>query len=277
MTAHTTLRAIFDDKLVTREKLEHAEETRLIRAAQDGDLGAYETLLMQYAHGLRALVEQEYARAAGHVDALETRANVLLAFAEAVHECQTGERVAFRLPKAALRVADEHHLVGGFAIPARTRQRFTQARREAGPDGDAEAKALELGMTRETFRAVKEALDAQSLDDLIGGGLEKANDRAYAPHGAGNNFDSEPRTSSLTVERGYSTVEQRADVAKAFAAVDVITGDVIRDAYGFTEYDPIPDAEIAHRRGYSRSKVQRIRAEGLSTMRKALNVPEASE
>ncbi|GEB46978.1 hypothetical protein MTE01_29230 [Microbacterium testaceum] len=257
MTAHTTLRAIFDDKLVAREKLEHAEETRLVRAAQDGDLDAYNTLLRQYAHGLRSLAEQEYARAGGHVSHDETRANVLLAFAEAVHECQAGDRVAFRLPKATLRVADEHHLVGGFTIAERTRQRYMQALREAGPDGDAEAKARELGMTRETFLSVRDALGASSFDGI----LEEQGDAGMQ---------------AIGLERGYSTVEQRADVAKAFAAVDVITGDVIRDAYGFTEYDPIPDAEIAHRRGYSRSKVQRLRSEGLSTMRKALNVPEVS-
>ncbi|WWV91889.1 hypothetical protein GMYAFLOJ_CDS0059 [Microbacterium phage phiMiGM15] len=257
MTA-PTLRAIFDDKLTGADRLPLEEETALIARAQAGDFDAYNALLVQYAHGLRAMAEQEYARAAGHVDHDETRANVLLAFAEALHECQEGDRVAFRLPKATLRVADSHHLVGGFTIAERTRQRYMQARREAGPDGDAEAKARELGMTRETFLSVRDALDASSFDGI----LEEQGDSGMQ---------------AIGLERGYSTVEQRADVAKAFAAVDVITGDVIRDAYGFTEYDPIPDAEIAHRRGFSRSKVQRIRSEGLATMRKALNVPEVAE
>lgn len=263
MTATTTLRAIFDDKLIANARLDRDAETALIAAAQAGEFKAYDTLLRQYAHGLRALAEQEYARAGGHVDAEETRANVLLAFAEAVHECQEGERVAQRLPKAILKAADAYHLVGAFTVAERTRQRYMQALREAGPGGNAEEKARELGMTRETFLAVKDAIGATSFEEFT---------ESHARSGEGGSV--EPNVAAITVERGYATVEQRADVAKAFAAVDETTGDVIRDAYGFTEYDPIPDAEIAHRRGYSRSKVQRIRTEGLSKMRVALDVPE---
>lgn len=261
----TTLKAVFDDNLTPVEHLPLEEEVTLIEQARSGDESAFERLVWQYAAGLRALVKKEYNRASGLVDAEETRANVLLAFTEAVHAARPGERVAPQLKGAVLDVAKEHHLVSGFTIGLRTRQRYMQALREAGPGGDAEAKAVELGMTRETFAAVRDALGTYSLDGV----LEAI--RSTVVVSGGDAYGMEPGMSAVTTERGYATVDQRLTVAKAFAAVDAITGDVIRDAYGFTEYDPIPDAEIAHRRGYSRSKVQRIRTEGLVTMRKAVD------
>ncbi|QDF14223.1 RNA polymerase sigma factor [Microbacterium phage GardenState] len=270
MTVTTTIAAIFTGQLsATVTRLELDEELALIEAAQNGNEAAYEALLVQYAHALKGLARTEYNRAGGTVDHDETRANVLLAFAEAVAECDGTTRVSAKLKKAALHVADEYHLVGGFSIPERTRQRYFQALREAGPDGDAVAKAAELGMGADTFAAVAQALRAQSLDELTGatpehGKATQGGQSAIASRGVA--------MESLTVERGYSTTEQRVLVDQAFAAVDDITEGVIRDAYGFTEYDPIPDAEIAHRRGFSRSKVQRIRTNGIATMRVALGV-----
>ncbi|WDS52078.1 DNA binding protein [Microbacterium phage Caron] len=274
----TTLAVIFDAKLIPAAPLELEQELALITAAQGGDSDAYVTLLRQYAHGLRGLAKSEYSRAGGMVDADETRANVLLAFAEALAACDGTTRVAAKLKSSVYSVAEEHHLVGNFAIPTRTRQRYFQALREAGVDGDAEAKAIELGMSREVFLAVKDVIGARSLEEAAahfskatpGSGVDMA---ASGAGGIGWDMPME----SLTAERNYATVDQAADVARAFDAVDELTEGVIRDAYGFTEYDPIPDAEIAHRRGFSRSKVQRIRTEGIATMRVALIGDEAEE
>ncbi|WP_067201204.1 hypothetical protein [Microbacterium sp. XT11] len=265
----TTLADILDAKLDRgSEPLPFDEELSLIERAQSGDEDAYVTLLRQYAHGLRNLMKSEHSRASGLVDAEETRANVLLAFAEALAECDGSTRIAAKLKAKAYDVAQDFHLVGALSVPTRTRQRYFQAMREAGPGGDAEAKAAELGMSREVFIATATAFRVDSVDELIG------SHRRTDPGRRGNAdaaSDSEPVSfESIYTERGYATVDQRETVARAFEAVDELTGDIIRDAYGFTEYDPIPDAEIAYRRGFSRSKVQRIRTEGIATMRRAL-------
>ncbi|WDS51686.1 DNA binding protein [Microbacterium phage Barnstormer] len=265
----TTIAVVFDAKLIPAAPLELEQELALITAAQGGDSDAYVSLLRQYAHGLRGLAKSEYARAGGTVDADETRANVLLAFAEALAACDGTTRIAAKLKASAYEVAEAHHLVGNFTIPARTRQRYFQAHREAGPDGDVEAKAVELGMSREVFRELREAFRVNSMDAMIDAHRSTMGRKRGLAEGTAS--DSEPDTfGSIYVERGYATVDQAETVARAFDAVDELTEGVIRDAYGFTEYDPIPDAEIAHRRGYSRSKVQRIRTEGIATMRAAL-------
>lgn len=270
----TTLAVIFDAKIAANTAtLPLEDELDLIAQAQRGIEDAYLRLLRQYAPGLRGMAKSEYERAGGTVDADETRANVLLAFATALSECDGSTRVAAKLKKAALHVADEFHLVGAFTVPERTRQRYFQALREAGPDGDPAAKAVELGMTREIFTAVREAVGAGSFEYLAEA-PNRANAASYSHSTGGSAADSEPEFGSIYTERGYATVEQTVTVARAFAAVDGLTGGVIRDAYGFTEYDPIPDAEIAHRRGFSRSKVQRIRTDGVATMRAALGVDE---
>lgn len=267
----TTLADILDAKLDRgAESLPFEEELALIERAQSGDEDAYVALLRQYAHGLRNLMKTEHSRAGGLVDADETRANVLLAFAEALAECDGTTRIAAKLRVKVYDVATEHHLVGALSVPTRTRQRYMQALREAGPDGDAEATAAELGMSREAFLAVRDAIGARSIEDMHATRMARMNEE----HSTTYFTSPEQEATGITPERSYASVEQRATVERAFAAVDELTGDIIRDAYGFTEYDPIPDAEIAHRRGFSRSKVQRIRTEGIVTMRRALGVDE---
>jgi hypothetical protein len=267
-----TLSAIFDDKLVAAAPLPFDEELDLIARAQDGDKAAYETLLMQYAHGLRALADREYARAGGYVDAEETRANVALAFAEALAKCDGSTRIAAKLKAEAKHVADDFHLVGAFSVPTRSRARYMQAVREAGPGGDAEAKAAELGMTADTFQAARAVFRTDSLDELVDARFALANSHAYTYSDGAH--DREPNMTAIYIERGYANVDEQEMCRQAFAAVDGTTGAIMRDAYGFTEFDPLPDAEIAHRMGFTRSKVQRLRSEGLVTMREALEGDE---
>lgn len=255
-----TLSDIFEAKITTAaEALPLDEELALISRAQGGDEDAYNALLMQYRLGLRGLVRTEYARAGGFVDADETRANVLLGFAEALASCDGTTRLSAKLKGATLTASHEFHLVDNFNVPYRTRQRYMQALREAGPDGNAEEKAVELGMSPEVFRAIREALRAGSYEGMLDDGTGEMSGRSR-----------EASMTTVTPERAYAEVDDAILVARAFAAVGELEEGICRDAYGFTEYDPIPDAEIAHRRGMTRPTVQRVRTRALEAMREAL-------
>lgn len=269
----TTISVIFDAKLIPSADLTMEAELALIVAAQGGDQDAYVTLLRQYAHGLRGLAKSEYARAGGTVEHEETRANVLLAFAEALAKCDGSTRIAAHLKPSALKVADDFHLVGGVSVPSRTRQRYFQALRETAPGESAEKTAAKLGMSPDVFTAVQAAIAVGSFE-FLSDAVTRQSEGSYSGPGGGNNADSHPAFRGIAEDRSYATVDQAADVARAFAAVDELTEGIIKDAYGFTEYDELPDAEIAHRRGFSRQKVQRIRTAGLATMRVALVGPE---
>ncbi|MDR6866800.1 DNA-directed RNA polymerase sigma subunit (sigma70/sigma32) [Microbacterium resistens] len=246
---YTTLADIFDSKAEALEPLDLDVEFALIVKAQAGDERATLALMRQYAVGLRGLAKREYARAGEHVDAEETRQNVALAFMEALAACDGTVRLAAKLQVAAFKVADEFHLVGVLSMSSRARSRFFQVRREVGVGADVEAVAVELGMSRETYRAVEAALSAAPVDDHR----------------------------NVAVDGGFEAVDKGAMCARAFAAVEELTESIIRDAYGFTEYEPIPDGEIAYRRGLSRSKVQRVRTGGLERMRRVLTLPAESQ
>lgn len=293
-TFSTSLREIFDAKLGAFEQLPLDAELALIAEAQGGSEEAKLRLLRQYANGLRSIVAREHARAGGiqaGEDPEETRANVLIAFMEALMACDGTTRIAARLKGATLDAANEYHLRSTFSVPARTRQRYFQALREAGPSGNAEDKAVELGMSRETFREVQRAFAARSLEALEDH-RRKASPgsdvdlNSGSKHG-GDGWGVEAET--LTTERSYATAEDRLTLARAYAAVDELTLGVIEDAHGFAFYDddstpekpvrdrdpyagfdPIPDTQIAHLRGLSRSGVQRKRTEGLAAMRLAV-------
>lgn len=70
----------------------------------------------------------------------------------------------------------------------------------------------------------------------------------------------------------HDDVEDRLLVEAAFAAVDDLEEEVCRLAYGFSDYDPIPDSEVGYGLGLSRPKVQRVRASALGKMRDAAGV-----
>lgn len=253
MTAATEL---FDAEIDYTGPLPLEEESRLIAAAHDGDYGAYEALLYQYRPALRALVASEQRRTSGTVDPDESRANALLAFAEALHVTQPGERIAARLKAALLRAADEYHLIGTLTVPYRTRRKYLQALRDAhGNLTEARAIAASRGMLPETFTAVRQAIAT--------GTWTSTNGLLAGEYGG-------PELSQLTHERGYATIEDAADAQRALDTLDDTSRTIVRDYYGFNDYDMVPDAEIAHRMGFSRSKVQRLRDGALETMHGAL-------
>lgn len=285
----TTLHEVFDAKLAPFEQLPLEAELALIAEAQNGSEDAKLRLLRQYANGLRAIVARELARAGGvqgGEDPDEVRANVLIAFMEALAACDGTTRVAARLKGATLEAANTYHLRSTFTVPARTRSRYFQALREAGPHGNPEDKAVELGMSREVFREVRAAFATDSLEGLV-----SAHQDRHGTDGGGDYFTApiQGGGSVSSVERSYATTEDRLTLARAYAAVDELTLGVIEDAYGFAFYDddstpetplrdrdpfagfdPIPDTQIAHLRGMSRSGVQRKRTEGLAAMRVAV-------
>ncbi|AWY05738.1 DNA binding protein [Microbacterium phage Percival] len=285
-TFTTSLREIFDAKLAPYAQLPLDEELALIAEAQGGSEEAKLRLLRQYANGLRAIVAREHVRAGGRdagEDPEETRANVLIAFMEALAACDGTTRVAARLKGATLDASNTYHLRSSFSVPARTRQRYFQALREAGPHGNAEDKAVELGMSREVFREVRAAFATDSIEGMVSSHHEM--------HGAGTDYYTAPVQGAgpIATERSYATAEDRLTLERAYAAVDELTLGVIEDAYGYAFYDddstpdaplrdrdpfagfdPIPDTQIAHLRGMSRSAVQRKRTEGLAAMRVAV-------
>jgi hypothetical protein len=257
-----TLHELFDAPAPKLAPLSHEEELDLALRAQAGDEDAYNELLRQFIPALRGYAITEARRANGYVDRDETRANILLAFAEAVAKVSATYHFNGALKSTVRQTADSYQLVGAVAIPERTRSRFLEiARSKGGNLKEAEAVAHEFGMTPEVFRAVAEALN-------LWGSYEATVDAPGVLDGIGNR---EPATYPLVGNpaEDETAVDIRLLVDAAFAAVDETTGGVIADAYGFSDYEPLPDAEIAHRRGYSRSKVQRIRTEGLVAMHAA--------
>ncbi len=290
----TSIHEIFDARLAPYEEMPLADELALIADAQAGVEVAKLRLLRQYAGGLRAAAAREYARAGGRsgefsagADPEEVRANVLVAFMEALAACDGTTRVAVHLRAATLNAANEYHLRSSFAVPARTRSRYFQALREAAPGQDPEDKAVELGMSRETFREVRAAFATASFEGLTVGPMTHTHTDAGQRYGAEGSLVMTSVGSSSAPT--YATTEDRVTLARAYAAVDELTLGIIEDAYGFAYYDdestpdapqrerdpfagfdPIADAQIAHLRGLSRSGVQRKRTDGIAAMRTAV-------
>lgn len=241
------------------------EEVALIASAQAGDADAYTRLLHAYGPTLRS----HAAKAAKFTDTDDARSSALLAFAEvlASHDVEYGYengRLASRLTPHLLNVLDttKGEALSAFAVPSRTMKRYFGLMKAA--DGDvvaARALAPSSMMTVETFDSVHSAVMADSLEGLT------------TPDGDGPSRDfvaSPVYTVSPVVD-----VEDAILVDVAFRAVDDEEERVCRLAYGFTEYDPQPDAEVAHRMGLTRPTVQRRRTSALGKMRKALGVTPA--
>ncbi|UVK59062.1 DNA binding protein [Microbacterium phage Cen1621] len=264
----TAIARVFESAPRKVEPLPIEVEQELIAAAKLSDERAYEALLDQYSPALRGAVDREYRRlrrAEANVTVDEVREIVLLAFVEAVTTSE-GERLAGNLRPAIARTFDrELPQPSALSIPARTVSRLMAILREAKGDiVAAEGIASSMGMSPDVFRDALAAVrtSSDSLDAL----LDESPDGVSVGIPVG------------VVERGFATVEQRAMVAAAFAAIadDAKATVVIRDYYGFNDYEPVPDAEIAHRRGMSRSAVQRKRTEGVDRMRRAI-APELAE
>jgi hypothetical protein len=254
-------------------------EVELVAAAKTRSAEAFERLLDNYRPGIRGLAARESKRMGGTVDIDELRANVLAAFVEAVHSTRPGERVAVQLDPSARQVASRHILVGGLSVPSRSRERYFQALREAQRNGtDPVDEAAALGLARESFFSVKAAIGFDSIDRIIEEWRAPSSASGWSPSGGGNN-DTEPGMSAIYVEPGYANAETRHMVRAALAALndDPVASVIVRDAYGFNDYEAIPDAEVAHRHGLTRPTVQRKRMAALVTMHGAVCADHAPE
>jgi DNA-directed RNA polymerase specialized sigma subunit len=227
-----------------------------VLAAKRGDEAAYEALLADFVPNLRAL-----SRAfADRIGRDEAEAAALLGFVEAVAAYDPEEDpdgvgvVAILSGYVRESLAASAGVTMPFTVPDRTAKRFWGILRQA--EGDplkAAALAPSRDMAEDTFRSLYALMRGTSS-------LESWADTEAA---GGDSFYG------WSVEA--ASVEDRFDVARAFDAVDDLESSIVKAAYGFTDYRPMSDAEIAEE-GWagSRSKVQRVRAGALAKMRVAL-------
>lgn len=161
--------------------------------------------------------------------------------------------------------------VTGFAVPERTLKRFFHVLRAAkGNIYDAARLAPSLQMSTETFLTILSAVREVTSTEAPGL-LAWRMDSMAIPAREEESIDFADASPLVgRIRTTEAIVEDEILVSAAFAAVDDLETDVVRLAYGFTDYDPQPDAEVAHRLGMSRSAAQRTRTGALDKMRDAL-------
>jgi len=264
----TLQRALFTEifeRGFTAEPLDAHEERGLIAAAQLGDSAAVERLVLLYAPALRGGVKV-YTRALlttpQRSDLEDVQADAVMALIEAIHAFDPGKhtRLAAIAPsyiRNAVSVSAGTSATS-FTIPERTLKRFFGILRAA--DGDAELAAglaPSYEMRRETFLAVLDAV---------------RNTDSYQAVEDGEDLSVQAFKMAPIWDGAFGDAEDRILVEGAFRAVDTLEGDVCRLAYGFADYEPQSDPEVAERMGLSRPKVQRVRSGALDKMRSALGV-----
>lgn len=245
--------------------LTESEEVEAIAAAQAGDEDATMRLLVAYGPALRSAVSgvQSLTDGDAPVDLDDARMTAVEGALTALreHDPAAGPRLA-----GTIRQHVSDALKRAFAdsrpalqVPARTLSRFFGILREV--DGDVEA-ARALAPEREML--------ATTFDTILAAARPGSIEALRDPNGDGDVRD-------LVAEPVYVTspvvdVEDAILVEAAFRAVDDEGERICRLSYGFTEYEPVADAEIGHRMGLTRPTVQRKRAKALDSMRKALGV-----
>lgn len=261
------------------ETVTAAEECELIADAQAGNDLAYMRLLNLYGPLLRATV----TRAAKTMEVEDAQGVALLAFQETVatHIGQVEEgyngRLSGRLVDAvreALGVARATET--SFKIPARTLTRYQGILNAAEGDPNLAVElAPQHGMAGDTWIRIHHAAKAKSFEGSLEGHGEALKGQSYSGHaGTGTAWDGDGHGSGLYGDgrEPIADVEDAILVRLAFKAVDDEEARIVEMAYGFTDYDTVPDAEIGHRLGLTRPTVQRRRSSALSKMRKALAV-----
>ncbi|MDG4792730.1 hypothetical protein [Micromonospora sp. WMMD1082] len=231
-----------------------AVEAELIAAAAAGNSAAQLRLFVAYVPVLRRVLAP-YVRVLPLDDARQAAWLGLVAACRAFDPARSTRLASILREHTAEALSEAAQEAGaGFTVPSRTVARFFGIL--AAADGDpAQAAALAPAhsMTPETFWAVHAAVTAStSLDDAI------------EAHGDGG-------LSPIIAPREIADTEDRILCDLALRSVDDFARDVVALAYGFSDFDPQPDAEIGHRLGgYSRLKIQRTRTRALATMRRAL-------
>ena len=263
MTAFdTVLSDIFEQGAEAR--LDREEERRQIAAAQVGDEKATIALLYAYAPVLRAWS----ARYTSRLGAEEARSLAIAGLLEAIHAFNLREHSGQLAGIVWQHVSNSLRESGTIvSVPEWTRRTYLTILRTAGDDHlAAERLAPSMGMTVETFRAVREALAASHLDETHGHSIDRA-------------------TPVWVADRDAVRQDVRDLALEALAAVDGEARDVVRYAYGFVTGDPMSDEEVrkaistrdlgedavaAGETTMSRAKVQRIRKGAIVTMKNSL-------
>lgn len=253
------LSEIFNNRAEARFDSAEAER-EAIQAAKNGSSEAVVSLMYAYAAAIRGAVSRFTGPNASRLDQDELRSAVALGFMEAIHayDPKASDRLAGVIRDILARTLHENMPSAAFTVPERTRTRFFSILRKAdGNVYEGARLAPEYGMSRETFLAVLSAVrNVSSLD-------------AAAP----GDPDEGPREIVAAPLWDNSAAEEDTELVRhAFQAVDDLEADVCRLAYGFADYDPVPDAEIGARLGLSRPKTQRVRSGALTKMRIALAV-----
>lgn len=238
------------------------QEVDTIAAAALGDASAYEALCLAYGPALRAAVSR-YDNVA---DTDDVRQTALLALAEAIHthDPERSPRLAGRLPS----ILREHFSALAASQLAMTvevtaMKRFFRALRDAEGDlAKAEEIAVVRGMGRDTFESVRVAVRAVYTESDLGS--------PTGDDGEGDFMLAHPLVEDLYTP--YDEAEDRILVDVAFLSVNDEEARIVEMSYGFTDYEPVADGEIAHRMGMTRPTVQRRRVSALGKMRKALHV-----
>ncbi|CCQ44285.1 RNA polymerase sigma factor, sigma-70 family protein [Pseudarthrobacter siccitolerans] len=239
-------------------------EREAIAAAKQGDNAAMESLLRAYAFAIKSAVSRFRAEgASATADEEDLRSSALLGFVEAVNtfDPDKHERLAAVVKNVLARTLREEYMTPtAFSVPDRTLTRFYGILRKAeGNVYEAAALAPQFDMSRETFFAVLSAV--RNVDTLDG-----------APNSDDELHGDLTASARPLWDGAASDAEDAILIATAFEAVNDLEEEVCRLAYGFTEYEPVPDAEIGHRLGLSRQKTQRTRSSALGKMRQALAV-----
>ncbi|GAA2844010.1 hypothetical protein Acy02nite_68710 [Actinoplanes cyaneus] len=226
------------------------DEVALIERAKAGDEPAILRLAESYVSHMRKAITR-YTRVLPLDDARQAAFVGFLEAIRAVDLAKTDRLVSIVRPYLinALDAASSEAREG-FSVPTRTLERFYNILAQADGDPAAAAKlAPRYEMRESTFWDVYAAVTAnESLESA----LDAQGDAALH---------------AVTSPAEIVDAEDRVLVDLAFAAVNELEREVCRLYYGFTEYDTVPDAEIGHRLGFSRLKVQRTRQRALTDMR----------
>jgi len=266
-----TMHELFEAPAPKLEALPLEEELELIARAQDGDEAAHNALLRQYIPALRGAVSAQYKRLRDTHDLDEVRSLVFLAFVEGVKTVDAGKRLAGNFAGRVKHAVHNDALPpSAVSVPPRTYSRFVQIIEAAGGDPrKAEELAPGMGMTVEVLRSIRDARGMWGSLDELTGASDEAGRITVGGQSAEGSLDVIAR-SAYHYEAGYASTEARHTVELAFAAIDEQARAIVRLAYGFADYEALPDAEVGHRLGFTRSKVQRVRMVSLEVMHDAV-------
>lgn len=238
--------------------------------AQSGDSAAAERLYLSVEAYLAGLAKR-YHRT---VDFDEAIAEANLAFMEAVRSFDPTRPGASFLGKltacARGALAQAGRFSGGQAglsmaasIAPRTMTRYQQILRAAGGDVARGADlAPSMDMSRGTFLEIAgQVADSVDMDGSAVDTTDPVDDPWHARF-----VDTE------AVEPEAAAIETLL-LETAWSAIDEFETEIVGLAYGFDDYNPCSDAEIAERLGgFSRPTIQRTRTRALGKMRVSLGL-----